>query len=151
MSQLTLFDESQFIPQARTAYQLGALGERIVLEALTKAGYEARPSERKRGEHFDVWAKDLTTGEIFRIEVKIARPAKDKKYHFTLYKAGRTDHAHASWVVLLAVSNTGLPTPFVVPTQAIAHQRQAVITSHPLKYRGKLAPYRQNLNHLELQ
>lgn len=146
---LNPFQAIHFLASAKTRYQLGALGEKVIVETLTSMGYHARPSERKRGEHFDVWAKDLTTGEILRIEVKTARACKDRKYRYTLYKVGAQDHNHSDYVILLALTATDHLFPFVVPTLFLAHQHQAVITSHPLKYAGKLAPYRQNLQRLE--
>jgi hypothetical protein len=149
MIQAPLMDSTFSLPQVKTSQQLGALGERIVLESLAKAGYQARPGERKRGEHFDVWAKHLQTGEILCLEVKMARPAKDRKYRFTLWKAGCTDHRHSDYVILLALTHSAFLSAFVVPTIILANQHQAVITSHPLKYAGKLAQYRQSLSRLE--
>jgi hypothetical protein len=121
---------------------IGALGERLAAHLLERAGYlvsHTRPGER-RG---DLRVVDQTTGEIVRVEVKTARRSQDKKWRFTLRKRGHTDHRQSDIVILLAVMPSGRAIPFVVPVHVLRHQNQAVITSHPETYGGKLAVYRQ--------
>lgn len=121
---------------------IGAWGENYVAAKFQEAGFKvsfARIGER-RG---DLRIVDPETGEIYRVEVKTARRAKDGKWRFTLYKRGHTDHANSDFVVLLAVLKSGRAVPFVIPSQVLCRQRQAVITSHPENYSGKLAKYRR--------
>lgn len=144
------FSADRFFSQEQSSNQLGALGERVVIEALTKLGYIARPSSRTRGEKFDIWAKNNQTGEVIRVEVKTSRRSKEGKYRFLLYRKGKQDHSYADYVILLALTMTGYLGVFVVPQVVLANQHQAVITSHPLRYAGKLARYRRSLDDLGL-
>lgn len=125
----------------RTHREIGAVGERWLKEALTKQGYRVAYAAQgeKRG---DLSVVDVITGEVRKIEVKTARRCKDGKWRFTLVKDGHTDHQHADMVALLAVMDSGRIVPFVMPVEVVSNQRQAVITSHPERYQGKLARWR---------
>lgn len=125
----------------RSHTAVGLMGERWLLNQLERVGYSVsltHPGER-RG---DLRVINPNTGEITLIEVKTARRGKDGKWRFTLVKRGKTDHRRADYVALLAVTISGLVVPFLVPVAQIEHQRQAVITSYPLDYNGKLSPFR---------
>lgn len=126
---------------SRTHREIGAVGERWLKEALERQGYRVAYGHMgsKNG---DLAVVDVTTGEVRKIEVKTAREGRDGKWRFTLFKAGHADHRHADMVVLLAVMASGRVVPFVMPVEAVAAQRQAVITSHPERYAGKLARWR---------
>jgi hypothetical protein len=121
--------------------QIGGIGEIWLSEALKNQGYEVTPGiqGQKRG---DLLAIDPQSGEMTRIEVKTARKCKDGKWRFTLAKKGHTDHRHADKVALLAVLKTGDVVVFMIPVEEISRQQQAVITSHPERYNGKLAQWR---------
>jgi hypothetical protein len=134
---------------AQSHVAVGKAGELIIARALETAGY-AVSITHQRG--------DLTVvdqhGEIFYVEVKTARKGKDGKWRFTLYKhwQGRTctNHAFTDFVVLVCVMKTGDCVPFVIPTPELLDKRQAVITSYPMDYQGRLAQFRQSLRKLTL-
>jgi Holliday junction resolvase-like predicted endonuclease len=126
-------------------HKTGRWGENWVVEQLRQRGINARRSYR--GEKGDVQAVMPETGQIVRIEVKTAHQSKDKKWRFTLWLAGLTDHRKADMVVLVALVD-GEVVPFVIPVSELYNQRQAVITSHPKRYAGKLCSYRDNWNNL---
>jgi hypothetical protein len=126
---------------SRTHREIGAVGERWLCETLERQGYRVAYGQLGKKEG-DLRVIDVITGEVLKIEVKTARQCKDGKWRFTLAKDGHTDHQHADMVALLAVMASGRVIPFVMPVEAVANQRQAVITSHPERYAGKLACWR---------
>lgn len=138
--QPTLFDlESRLANRSHTA--VGALGERTAWLLFEKAGYRvSRPAGKRHG---DLRVIDPLSGLVAYVEVKTARRSKDKKWRFTLIVQGKTDHRDADYVLLLAVLASGQAVPFLVPVDVLVNQRQAVITSDPLRYAGKLAAYRR--------
>lgn len=120
---------------------IGALGELHAARLLEESGYQVSFT-RLHEQRGDLRAIDCKTGQIFRIEVKTARCCIDHKWRFTLYIPGRTDHRHSDVVMLLAIIESGRFISFVVPVSILKNQRQAVITSNPETYAGKLADYR---------
>lgn len=129
------------------AQAIGMIGEQLVYQALEAAGY--RPVTLQHG-GCDLRAISPATGEIFCVEVKTSRRGKDGRWRFKLYKAGHTDHRKSQVVVLLAITLSGDVIPFVIPTSELQNQRQAVISSDPRTYSGRLAAYRQKLDTLTL-
>ena len=133
-------------PSARA---LGALGEQLVYLLLEQNGYTVsavHPGE-KRGDLRVV----TPSGEIMRVEVKTSRRAPDGKWRFRLYKPGHTDHKHSDVVILLCIARTGYSVPFVIPTDVLRYQTNAVISSNPYVYAGKFAPYRQKMHALKVE
>lgn len=126
----------------RSRRGIGALGEKTAAHLLEQSGYQVSfcQLKQKRG---DLRAVSTATGQIHQVEVKTARRCKDGKWRFTLWLKNKIDHRHADVVMLLAVLESGRVITFVVPVEQLADQHQAVITSHPEKYNGKLARYRQ--------
>jgi len=117
------------------------MGERTAAQLLEHSNYLV--SFTRRGERRgDLRAVDPSTGQIHLVEVKTARRCKDGKWRFTLFLKNKIDHRHADTVMLLAVLESGRVIPFVIPINILQDQRQAVITSHPETYTGKLAAYR---------
>lgn len=141
--QPTLFDlESRLANRSHNA--VGALGERTAWLLFEKAGYAVNRAGAHRG---DLRVIRPDTGEFANVEVKTARRCKDGKWRFTLIvgKNGeKTDHRDADYVLLLPVLSSGQAVPFLIPVDVLANQRQAVITSDPLRYSGKLAAYRRS-------
>ena len=123
----------------RNARGIGAAGELTARLMFERAGYQVSTAAKLHG---DLCCIDPDTGEMKHVEVKTARQAKDKKWRFTLVSKG-TNHRHADFVLLLAALKSGRVIPFLIPVEAIANQRQAVICSHPESYSGKLAQFRQ--------
>lgn len=121
-------------------FSVGSAGEMTARLLFEQAGYAVRLAGRCNG---DLTVIDRETGESWSVEVKTARRSKDQKWRFTLIKAGHTNHGYADRVLLLAVLKSGRCVPFLVPVEALSTQRQAVITSHPESYAGKLAQYRK--------
>lgn len=121
---------------------MGIAGERTAQAMLERAGYLV---SRAPIHHGDLKAIDPDTGQVWFIEVKTARRSKDKKWRFPLKPGGnaRTAPWFADVVCLLAVMPSCRVIPFIVPIGQLLYQCQAVITSHPETYAGKLAQYRQ--------
>lgn len=128
---------------------LGTMGEMVARSLFLKAGY-AVVTTREKEYRGDLVIIDQDTGERFKIEVKTARQAIDGRWHFTLWKKGKTNHLHSDYVVLLPVLKSGRVVPFVVPMERLAHQKQCVIGSHPEAYTGKLADYRRTVQEFRL-
>lgn len=149
IGQLPLPNFEQFLTSP-SRHVLGTQGEQLVYRAISQLGYKVTYT-RRGWEHGDLRAIQPETGEILNIEVKTARQACDGKWRFTLLKRGCTSHAGVDFVILLAVVEWGKPVPFVIPQKAVAAQHQAVITSDPKRYAGKLACYRQSLDSFSLE
>ncbi len=122
---------------------LGAIGESMAILRLRSAGYHVTmPGRYHQG---DLHVVDTGTGKVSRVEVKTARRAIDKRWHFTLYKQskdGQTDHKLSDFVILIALSER--PVYFIVPTAILKGQHQVTITSKPETYSGRLAKYRMS-------
>lgn len=126
-----------------TSKAVGTLGETIIAYQLQRAGYDVsftHPGQR-RG---DLRVIDTETGEVFAVEVKTSRRAKDGKWRFTLYKAGHTDYRDSDYVVLCCAQPTGATVTFVIPQAALGQRSQLTITSNPIAYAGRWAAYRQD-------
>ena len=145
--QLSIPELTAHLSQTHTA--VGVAGEILVARTLEGKGYSVRIDHEKGG--LTAISPD---GEIVQIEVKTARQASDKCWHFTLYKhwQGRlcTDHHNADVVVLLCVMKSGDAIPFVVPVSDLGNRRSVTVTSYPRTYAGWLAAYRQTLRKLHL-
>jgi hypothetical protein len=150
-----MIGEQLTIPQlmghlAQTHTEVGKGGELMIARALEAVGYAVSLAHT---------FGDLTVvdkhGEIFYVEVKTARRGRDGKWRFTLYKRwqGRvcTNHVYTDFVVLVCALKTGDCIPFVVPTSELLDKHQAVITSYPTDYKGRLAHFRQNLRKMTLE
>ena len=124
-----------------TRRSVGIVGEQIAARMFEEAGYGVVPC-RNRSRRGDLLVIDQHTGEIFRVEVKTARLAKDNRYHFTLVKSGRTDYHDAQFVLLLALSPTGYPVPFLIPVADIPARRSIQFYGLPDTYSGKWSSYR---------
>jgi hypothetical protein len=128
---------------------LGRQAEAYVRLLLEASGYNAiitRPDEAG-----DLRATDPATGLTWVIEVKAARRASDKRWHFTLWKKNHTDHHLSDMVILLAVTPSAHVVPFVIPAAAVQQRSAIVISSDPAQYSGKFACYRQSISNLQLE
>lgn len=131
---------------ANTRMAVGWAGEVMLAQQLERLGYGVS-TNHKHGD-LEVFFDD---GRSVYIEVKTARKCKDGKWRFTLWKAHSQDHRTADYVALLCVLKTGQIVPFIIPINVVYYQKQAVITSYPTRYAGKLSPYRQTMATLNLQ
>ena len=122
---------------------LGALGERMAAHLLKDAGYQVKSADSARSGDL----RAILSEKQFRVEVKTARRGRDSKWHFTIRKNdqyGHTDYRDSDVVVLLAVLRSGRCVCFVIPAGDIPDQQTHIsITSHPERYAGRWAEYRQ--------
>lgn len=135
----------------RTA--IGKLGELLAYDLLTTAGYAVVMTAH--GEAGDLRAIDPSTGVIYTVEVKTARRDKDGHWRASLKKTSKTgrvktDHMQSDYVIFLCVLLSGRCVPFVIPTSKIAHLRSLKVRTHPEKYDGWLARYRQSAKTIHL-
>lgn len=128
---------------------IGLMGELIAKRLFESACYSVVTPQPKQ-HRGDLVVTDTFTGEMLKIEVKTARRGKDGKWRFTLWKKNHTDHRDADYVVLLPVLKSGRVVPFVIPVSELENQKQAVITSHPENYAGRLSVYRRSVSEFGL-
>lgn len=121
--------------------QFGFKWEKWTLEQLHQHGY---PDARLVSQYFA--DKDIMLGTM-PIEVKAARP----KEHWTSYArtrwqfdVSRVPRSVDCIVILVAVDSDGAPYPFIVPSWMVWDRYNVHITSHPLVFRGRLAPCLNN-------
>lgn len=127
---------------ATSSVELGNAGERLAIALFRDFGFLAEKiTERYSG---DVRVIDPETGEILRIEVKIARQSKCKreKWQFCLNKQGFTSCSYSDFCLLIAVFRGGTCC-YLVPSSELSELKNIEI-SNPMKYRGKIAKYRVN-------
>jgi hypothetical protein len=125
---------------------LGVIGELTAAKIFSEAGFSVMDRLHGYSVPCDLRIVDMQTGEFFDAEVKAARQTVDKKWRFTLFKKGHTNHCKSDIVVLLAYLKSGAFTLFLIPTSEVQNQSQCVITSHPDGYNGRLARWRYSLN-----
>lgn len=129
----------------------GTIAEKMVETILNECGYHAsRQPEKCKG---DLWVRDIAGGENFRIEVKVATRNTQGKYTFGLKKHdkfGMTDCGYSDFVILVAVTISGAPVFFVVPSDAL-NQQSVSICGNPHEYNGKLHKFRQYHNSIILR
>jgi len=121
---------------------VGNAGERLAIAMLQDAGFVAY----KTGERYDgdIHAKCPKTGELSRIEVKTSRySSASRKWQFCLKKAKHTDCQHSDYVFFILIDKSRVFT-YLVPTSFLGNTRSLEIHSHPEKYRGKIAPFRNH-------
>ncbi len=128
----------------------GTMGELAVMRLLRKQGFKV---SRKRHTGYDLLATNKVTGQVLRIEVKLAYTGKDKKYRATTVKCGQygsTDFRKSDFIIMLCQEKFtgGTLTPFIIPCKDI-NTRQIAITSNPQTYTGKYAIFRNNWSILQ--
>lgn len=128
------------------ARAIGAWGEQYALNMLRQNGYTVVPSNVRK--HGDLMIIGVGGEIVAKVEIKTARQASDRRWHFTLEKAGCTSAAHSDIVILIAVGKISTPTLYIIPTMDIPACRQICISSW--NYNGKYAGYRQHWRELNL-
>lgn len=135
-----LADFLRFNSKQSKHYDLGNAGEKLAIAMLQDAGFKAyKPSYHG----VDIVAVDRHTGEVFYIEVKTAKQSEKrlKSWQFCLNKPKNTSLSHSDYVLLICVEEKTVFT-YLIPTGFLAGTKQFTISSHPEKYRGKIAPFR---------
>lgn len=140
---------AELLLKVQHTYALGAMGEFIAKQFLSSFGYLVQATQNKK-------SGDLTVtddnGEQFQIEVKTARQSEKGRFHFQLFKCdehGSTNHLNSDFCLLLAVTKATIYY-YLIPTKKLRKQSHIAITSHPTKYRGRLAQYRHKSSQLHL-
>ena len=123
---------------------LGAAGECWAREFFAGRGFEIRDCHTLG----DMEIVDRQSGEILVIEVKTARRGVDRRrskfyWRFNLRKAGHTDHRKSDRVLAIALSASGVPVPYLIPTSDVFGLSCLTISGNdPRDYGGKYAQYR---------
>lgn len=150
--QSTLFDMDMLSNSKAKA--IGTYGESLAKAALEKRGYivSYTGTREKRGD-LRVITPD---GELLRVEVKTARRTPSGKYQFSLRRDGvylYTSIDHADMLILLAVTRSGVPVPFVIPVNHLSPtlKQISMYAPHPSDYHGRYAKYRQAMNAITLE
>lgn len=121
-------------------YDIGKAGEKLAVAMLEDAGFKAyKPSYHG----VDIVAVDRHTGEVFYLEVKTATQSgkRLKSWQFCLNKPKNTSLSHSDYVLLILVTDSQVFT-YLLPSKFLGPTKQLTISSHPEKYRGKVAPFR---------
>jgi hypothetical protein len=135
-----LADFLRFNSKQSKHYDIGKAGEKLAIAMLQDAGFKAyKPSYHG----VDFVAVDRHTGEVFYIEVKTATQSEKrlKSWQFCLNKPKGTSLSHSDYVLLILIAESGYFT-YLIPSGFLAGTKQFTISSHPEKYRGKIAPFR---------
>lgn len=130
----------------------GYLGEILILELLKDTRWRAY---QPRAHHIgDLVVTDTSTGEILKVEVKTARRGTYQgRWQFLLRKHdqhGVTDISHSDIVILLAIDDNNRIYPYVIPSKFMEQRTKVALTSHPEKYSGRIASFRQSIKSLSL-
>lgn len=125
----------------------GYLGELLVAEMLQGSRWKVyRPRARKAG---DLWVTDTLTGEVLKVEIKTSTTGWNGRFQFCLRKPGHTTIDHADVVILLCIDGDDI-YPYVIPAAFFEKRVKAAISSHPDKYGGRWATFRQAPDKLNL-
>lgn len=128
---------------------LGDIGEDIAALHMRKAGY--RVKRTKTAFSGDLLATCPQTGEILKIEVKAARAhnrGKSQRWHFCLNKTRHTACGYSDFVLFVLMDDKK-HFLYLIPSSLLQSQI-LTITSHPTRYRGKYAPFRQQSNKIDI-
>ena len=135
-----LADFLRFNSKQSKHYDVGSAGEKLAIAMLEDAGFKAyKPSHHG----VDIVAVDRHTGEVFYIEVKTATQSEKrlKSWQFCLNKPKHASLSNSDYVLLILVTDSQVFT-YLLPSKFLGPTKQLTISSHPEKYRGKVAPFR---------
>jgi hypothetical protein len=121
-------------------YDIGFYGEKVAQALFSDAGFIARKGESYHGT--DLHVVDKNTGEVFTVEVKTARQSEGRKdWQFCLNKPKNCSTSHSAYILLICIAQNGIFT-YLIPSDFLGATKSFSITSHPEKYRGKVAAFR---------
>lgn len=134
-----LADFLRFNTKQSKHYDIGIAGEKLAAAMFEDAGYLAR----KPNYHgTDLEVRDPKTGQFFEVEVKTATRSESRKsWQFCLNKPKNTSLSHSAYVLLILIAEKRVFT-YLIPSEFLGPTKQFTISSHPDKYRGKVAPFR---------
>jgi hypothetical protein len=136
-----LADFLRFNAKQSRHYCVGSAGEKLAQAIFEDSGFKAYKPESYHG--IDLKVTDRHTGEIFSVEVKTATLSECRKsWQFCLNKPKNCNVCNSDYVLLICIAENGYFT-YLMPSAFFAGTKQFTISSHPEKYRGKAAPYRQ--------
>jgi Holliday junction resolvase-like predicted endonuclease len=134
-----LADFLRFNCKQSKTYDLGSAGEKLAVAMFQDAGYQAKRLGYAGGSDLRVTDKH---GENFYVEVKTATRSECRKsWQFCLNKAERTSISHSAYILLILIAEKTHFT-YLIPSEFLGSTKQFTISSHPEKYRGKVAPFR---------
>lgn len=130
--------------------KFGLQGERWAMEKLEKRGYQVTMVS-------DFFSDiDLVIDGVLACEVKIALPRVQRVRpgywrHRWQFDCSRLPQSVDSLVILIAEDTAGFRYPFCVPSYAIIGRgtKTPTVTSHPLRYSGWLAEYRDSWSQVD--
>lgn len=136
-----LADFLRFNAKQSRHYCVGSAGEKLAQAIFEDSGFKAYKPESYHG--VDLKVVDRHTGEIFSVEVKTATLSECRKsWQFCLNKPKCCNASNSDYVLLICIAESGYFT-YLMPSSFFAGTKQFTISSHPEKYRGKAAAYRQ--------
>lgn len=122
-----------------TNTDIGKAGERLAISMFEEAGYKAR---KPKYHGVDLEVRDPKSGEFFTVEVKTANRTECRKsWQFCLNKRGNTCSCNSAYILLILIAEKTVFT-YLLPSDFLADTKQFTISSHPEKYKGKIAPFR---------
>lgn len=122
-----------------TNTDIGSAGERLAIAMFEEAGYQAR---KPKYHGVDLEVRDHKTGEFFTVEVKTANRSESRKsWQFCLNKPKNTCACNSAYILLILIAEKTVFT-YLLPSDFLADTKQFTISSHPEKYKGKIAPFR---------
>lgn len=136
-----LADFLRFNSKQSKHYCIGSAGEKLAQALFEDSGFKAYKPESYHG--VDLKVVDRHTGEIFSVEVKTATLSESRKsWQFCLNKPKNCSSCKSDYILLILIAENGYFT-YLIPSPFFAETKQFTISSHPEKYRGKAAAFRQ--------
>lgn len=120
-------------------YDIGFYGEKVAQALFHDAGFQAR---KPTYHGVDLEVRNPKTGEFIEVEVKTARLSEARKsWQFCLNKLKNCSSSNAAYILLILIAEKAIFT-YLIPSKFFAGTKTFTISSHPEKYRGKVAPFR---------
>jgi hypothetical protein len=127
---------------------LGSLGEMLLAASLKSQGWhKVYSGEKKQGDVSGIHPK---TGEIVHFEVKTAKRGSQQGWQFCLNKGTKTACRYSDYVFLIVVDEHGAIYRYLIPSAFFGRITQISISSHPSKYKGKLAAFRMRSEEIDI-